>query len=385
LVFFIVEKLYIEKKENFMKYIRNFESYRNFKNSDETLNEEFLGGIFGKIKGMFKNMANRRKQLANKVKGIKEIDVIYQKYLDIIKTEIGKQAKINLTIKSSDDVSNLNKPKPEGQKKNEKYLIREADAAPVIKPGQDKEDDDNTNLTKDDLVKKQALIKKIADAQKLKFQNEIKKVLDKYKIKSEDGKSSLDNEELKKYVEARMIDFDIAILQAEVESLDKNADPQFVAKIQQQIKTKTDESSRKLQEIGSKTSLEVKIGDKSFFAKKKYRYKTEDGVKTIMFIGKSEEDGKIKASFTYGDSAGKEQNFSVENVDFELEKNIEVGAKFGYYSENNKAVIDVEVVDKPVNGMVNVKTGKSEFKVEVGALIDPPKKEGQGQKEAQNK
>jgi len=353
-----------------MKYIRNFESYRNFKNSDDSVNEEFIGALFGKISGMFKNMANRRKQLANKVKGIKVIDVIFQKYLDIIKTEVGKQAKINLSIKASDDVSNLNKPKPQEQKKaNEKYLIREADAAPIIKPGDDKEDEANTNLSKDDLVKKQALIKKIADAQKLKFQNEIKKVLDKYKIKSEDGKSTVDNEELKKYVDARMIDFDIAILQAEVESLDKNADPQFVAKIQQQIKTKTDESSRKLQEIGSKTSQEVKIGDKSFFAKKKYRYKTEDGVKT----------------FTYGDSAGKEQNFSVENVDFELEKNIEVGAKFGYYSENNKAVIDVEVVDKPVNGMVNVKTGKSEFKVEVGALIDTPKKEGQGQKEAQKK
>jgi len=358
-----------------MKYIRNFEAYKNFKNSDETLNEEFLSGLLGKAFGFFKNMASKRKQLANKVKGIKEVDAIYNQYLGIISDLIQKQSGIDLQLRSEEE---LLKIQQQPKKSNENLLIKEADDAPVIKnvpgeKGDDEETEKNVKLSSKDLTAKKAIIQKIMDSQKLIAKNKMNAVLKKYAIKDKDGKTQ-ENEELREYIDSKLKDFDIALLNAELAGLDEVADKSMITKITQQRTSLQKEVSASLDKIISGRAGQIKIGDKTFSPNKKYRYKTEDGIKTILFIGESEEEGKIKASYVYGDSAGKEQNFSVENVEM-MPKDIEVGTKFGYYSENNKAVIDVEIVGKPENGMISVKTGKSEFNIEVGALIDKEEEE----------
>lgn len=76
-----------------MKYIKTFESYRNSK-SNEPVNEEFLGAL-GKMIG---NLFKKAKERINKTKGGKEIEAIYQKYVDMIGKELSKTAKVELNL-----------------------------------------------------------------------------------------------------------------------------------------------------------------------------------------------------------------------------------------------------------------------------------------------
>ena len=61
-----------------MKYIKKYEAFKN--ENSEPVNEEFLGKLIGGIKNLIKKGQER----INKTKGGKEIDVIYQKYLNMI-------------------------------------------------------------------------------------------------------------------------------------------------------------------------------------------------------------------------------------------------------------------------------------------------------------
>ena len=69
-----------------MKYIKTFESHRNSKSveTDKPVNEEFFGAL-GKMIG---NLFKKAKERINKTKGGKEIEVIYQKYVDMIGKEL---------------------------------------------------------------------------------------------------------------------------------------------------------------------------------------------------------------------------------------------------------------------------------------------------------
>ena len=85
--------------------------------------------------------------------------------------------------------------------------------------------------------------------------------------------------------------------------------------------------------MGTGAAAEIKVGDKTLKLGGIYRYKTEDGVKTIQLKSESEEEGKVQAVFTYGDSKDKVQNFTAANIetDFKPEK----GKTYGYFSDNN--------------------------------------------------
>jgi hypothetical protein len=327
-------------------------------------------------------MASKRKQLANKVKGIKEVDAIYNEYLGIINDLLKSKAKIDLNLRSEEEMLKLGqKPK----KANENYLITEADDAPIVKnqpaDPDEKTDDKNVKLSTADLNAKKVLIQQIMQNQKKIAKKKMDIILKKYAIKDKDGNSQV-NTELKEYIETKLSEFDLALLNAELASLDEVADQAMIKQISTKRIEFQKEIASKMNDILTGQAGKLKIGDKTLLPNKKYRYKTEDGIKTILFIGESEEEGKIKASYVYGDSAGMEQNFSVDNVEM-MPKTIEIGSKFRYYSENNKDIIDVEIVGKPEKGMISVKTGDNEFKVEVGALLDPEKREGK--KEAQEK
>ena len=75
-----------------MKYIKKYESFK--KQNAEPVNEEFLGKLIGGIKGLFKKAQER----TNKAKGGKEVEVIYQKYLTMITSELAKTAQIDLNV-----------------------------------------------------------------------------------------------------------------------------------------------------------------------------------------------------------------------------------------------------------------------------------------------
>jgi len=79
-----------------MKYIQNYES---FKTGGETghVNEEFLGAIARGIKNLFQKGA----ALVNKIRGGKEIEAIYQKYLDQIQDQFKKTANVDLNISAA--------------------------------------------------------------------------------------------------------------------------------------------------------------------------------------------------------------------------------------------------------------------------------------------
>lgn len=79
-----------------MKYIKTFESHRNSKSveTDKPVNEEFLGAL-GKMIG---NLFKKAKERINKTKGGKEIETIYQKYIDMIGKELSKTAKVELNL-----------------------------------------------------------------------------------------------------------------------------------------------------------------------------------------------------------------------------------------------------------------------------------------------
>jgi hypothetical protein len=79
-----------------MKYIKTFESHRNSKSveTEKPVNEEFLGAL-GKMIG---NLFKKAKERINKTKGGKEIEAIYQKYVDMIGKELSKTAKVELNL-----------------------------------------------------------------------------------------------------------------------------------------------------------------------------------------------------------------------------------------------------------------------------------------------
>lgn len=98
-----------------MKYIKTFESYRsNGNDKNDTINEEFLGAL-GKMIG---NMFTKAKQRINKTKGGKEIETIYQKYINMIDKELVRTAKIELKLGDASDENEKNDT-PAPNKKSE--------------------------------------------------------------------------------------------------------------------------------------------------------------------------------------------------------------------------------------------------------------------------
>jgi hypothetical protein len=336
-----------------MKYIKSYESFKHDK--DESVNENIFGGLFNLVKGVF----GRAKAAINKTKGGKEVQAIYDKYLKIINLQLANKAKINLNLKSADQTI-----KSEKEDKNESLLIKEADEAPVLDPKEEEDQDKNVKLDSATLKQKMSIITQIINLQKEAAKKEMQKVLKKYggTEKSPDLAEIIDN---------KIREFDLALLNAEMDFLDKAGDKTALDKVTKNRDKVTKELDASYKKIGTAATSQIKVDDKTFNLGKKYRYKSEDGVKTIVIKGKSEEEGKIKAAYTYGDTKDKEQDFTVDNIDTVFKPEME--GEYGYYSENNDRIITVQVIGQPNDkGFVQVKTGKADFNVEVGALVDKP-------------
>jgi hypothetical protein len=214
------------------------------------------------------------------------------------------------------------------------------------------------------------VIQKIIDIQKKNAKKEMTKVLQKYG-------GAEKNPDLKELIDARIDEFDLALLNAQMDYLNQAGDKEAIKKVTANRDKKQKEIQASYAKIGTDATKEIKVGDKTMMLGKKYRYKTANGVKTIVIKGEAEgEEGKIKAAYTFGDTKDQEQLFTAANIDTEF-KPVK-GNKYGYFSQNNDKVIEVTVTADPdANGMVAVKTGKNEFNVEVGSLLDK-EEEGQG-------
>lgn len=339
-----------------MGYIHKFESFRLTKNT-EKVNEEILGTLFNWAKGFFA----KAKAAANKVKGGKDLQVIYDKYLKIINDQLASKAKISLNLKGEEEMMKAASAPKQQTSTVESILIKEAeDQAPVI--SDDEEQESNAKLDADTLRQKLRLIQQIIEIQKKAARKEMEKVLQKY-----GGNEK--NPDLKELIDAKIQEFDLALLNAEIEYLEQAGDKSSVQKLRVNREKKQKEIESSYKKIGTEATKEIKVDDKTLILGKKYRYKTADGIKTIIIKGESEEDGKVQAAYTYGNSKDEVQNFTVSNIDTQF---VPVkGNKYGYFSQNNDKVIEVTAIgDADDKGMILVKTGKNEFNVEVGSLLD---------------
>lgn len=327
-----------------MRYLKTFESHRTSK-----INEEFVFGLF-------KNLFNTIKTAINKTKGGKEVDAIYDKYIKLINDQLKTKAKIELSLKSEEEIMKSQEQKPkEEPKKNESKLFEAEDAAPLVGEG-----DKENKFDSDTLKQKMNLITQIINIQKDAAKKEMENVLKKYG-------GAEKNPDLKILIDNKIREFDLSLLNSQIEYLEAAGDKEAV----QKLATTRDKVSKEIQQKYStlgKGVATLKVGDQTFNIGKKYRYKTEDGIKTIIIKGESKEDGKITAAYVEGDKANVEQNFTITNIemDFKPEKKT-----YMYFSSNNQKQIEVEVVgEMDAAGMVEVKSGENKFKVEAGALID---------------
>ena len=347
-----------------MSYIRKFESFKQFKNS-EKMNEEILGTLFGWAKGFYSKM----KAASRKVKGAKDLKAIYNKYIEKINGELAKKAKISLNLKGEQEMLKSAAAPKQEVRTAESFLIKEEaeDEAPV--ESQEKaqsEDDKDAKFDADTLKQKLKLIQQIIEIYKKAARKEMEKVLSKY-----GGIEK--NPDLKELIDAKIEEFDLALINAEIEYLEKAGDKSSVQKLRVNREKKQKEIEASYKKIGTEATKEIVVDDKKLIIGKRYRYKSIDGIKTIVVKAASEETGKVQAAYTYGNNKDKVQNFTADNIDTQF-KPIK-GKKYGYFSQNNDAVIKVTVLDEPTDkGMVLVKRGKNEFNVEVGALLDETQK-----------
>lgn len=174
-----------------MKYIKKYESFKN----TESVNEEFLGKLIGGIKNMFKKAQER----SNKAKGGKEVEVIYQKYLTSITTELAKTAQIDLNVAAA---AKGDLPAAAGATTN----------------------DANAKLAVDTLKKKKTIMDQIVQKIKATALKEMDAVLTKF------GGAAA-NPQLKIIIDTKKDQFEMDYLNAQIAYLDKAGDKTMVAAI----------------------------------------------------------------------------------------------------------------------------------------------------------
>ena len=212
-----------------MKHIRTFESYRTLRNKEieqlEPVNEE----IFGAIGKFFSNLFKNIKQKIFKVKGGKEVEEIYNKYLQKIQEEIKKAAGVELNLSAAAD----SKAREEQKAKAEKEKAAAAPAAKTesyserFKRSQrifEADEEVDTKMDAEKLKAKANVIKEILNKLKTMALKEMDAVLKKFGGASE-------NPKLEIIITAKKDEFELAFLNAQVEFLEKAGDKTQVAEM----------------------------------------------------------------------------------------------------------------------------------------------------------
>lgn len=394
---------------------------RNRLLENEKLNEgffDFLGKIFNKIKNQI-----------NKVKGGKEIEAIYQKYIGFINAEFAKKIDAGLQLAEAGENPIKTETKPaEGTPKTgtkpvegatkESYSYSEytklyeiglkdvvnkvtgavkgavagakagfkgdqpagnqpAGNQPAGNQADNQPSEQSTEQPQgeekpknvDVLKQKQQVIQQIIKLYKAKAEKEMNAVLLKY--------GGDKNPKLKTILDNKLLQFDLDLLNAEVKYAEKVGDKVMSKKL-------AVERDKKSKELDVKWNLDAKpnpnakvqiidIAGKKLKVGVPYRYKTDKkGVKIVKVTKASDDKKSFIGTFMDGNKdvkIGIEQKFDPNKLDlgFKPVKN----AEYNYFSQTNKKTNGPNPIKVQVIGNVNDKTGKVKVKTENGEIFVP--------------
>ena len=379
-----VHFIYTAKHKNSeMRYIKTFEAHRA---ADQPINEEFVGAIFN----FFKNMAGKVANWINKVKGARQCQEIYKKYLGIMNQEIARKANIDLNIMATlqtdpKEIAKQEQEQKKQQQEQQKQPVKQNDSAtwtagspineaeePKLTPEEiaeqnakaqqagQREGEQNKKIGIEALREKKKIIQQIIDLYKAKALKEMDNIL-----KNMGGAAK--NPKLSTIIDNFKDQFQIDMMNAQMAYLEKSGDKNEANKLATEIQ-------RMNKELAAKWNLDrvefakLKVGDLTLNVGGMYRYNSAKGVKTIKVIRASEAPGEVIASYTYGDTKDKEQSFKAANIDTKFSP--QVNGEYAYWSTTNNAGIRVKVLSAPdEKGMVDVQAGDNKFKVYAGALV----------------
>jgi len=252
-----------------MKYIKRYESFKN----SEPVNEEFLGKLIGGIKNLFKKGQER----INKAKGGKEIEVIYQKFLTMITTELAKTAQIDLNVAAA--------------------AKGDLPAAPGATTN-----DANAKLAVDTLKKKKTIMDQIVKKIKENALKEMDAVLTKF------GGAAA-NPQLKIIIDSKKDQFEMDYLNAQIAYLDKAGDKTMIAAVTKDRDALSKKIEDDFKEFDTAKAVTYAVGDEVIYLlqdKKPEEYdktKKPEDQKAIVGVHKiAELDGD---NFTLEDDEGK--------------------------------------------------------------------------------
>ena len=254
-----------------MKYIKKYETFKN--ENSEPVNEEFLGKLIGGIKNLFKKAQER----SNKAKGGKEVEVIYQKYLTMITSELAKTAQIDLNVAAA---SKGDLPAAAGATTN----------------------DANAKLAVDTLKKKKAVMDQIVQKIKAMALKEMDAILTKF------GGAAA-NPQLKIIIDTKKDQFEMDYLNAQIAYLDKAGDKTMVATISKDRDALSKKIEGEFADFDTAKAVTYAVGDEVIYLlkdKKPEEYdktKKPEDQKAVVGVHKiAELDGD---NFTLEDEKGE--------------------------------------------------------------------------------
>ena len=240
-----------------MRYIKNYESFKNKKS--ERVNEEFLGSLIGGIKNLFKKSQER----TNKAKGGKEVEAIYQKYLNMITTELAKTAQIDLNVAAA---SKGDLPAAAGATTN----------------------DANAKLAVDTLKKKKAVMDQIVQRIKATALKEMDAVLTKF------GGASA-NPQLKIIIDTKKDQFEMDYLNAQIGYLDKAGDKTMVAAISKDRDALSKKIEGEFKDFDTAKAVIYEVGNTVVYKRDKFKDNEDEWEKITDEDKKNPNEGAMKA------------------------------------------------------------------------------------------
>jgi hypothetical protein len=238
------------------KYIKGYESFID----ENPTNEELLG--LDKLTTGIKNLWKKGVEKIKKIKGGKEIEDIYQKYLTLLQKEISNKAKIelNLTAASKGDTLPNTLATAAG-------VGTPAGTTPGVTPKKEsfsnkifEADNVDAKAKYNALTRQTTLIKQTIDAYVVKMDLEFNKILDKYKKEPQTVAS------LKSLIDIKKQDIKLAMFNSEKSYLQAIVDqvPEaktMITKLDQDIKKISDDVSKKTDDLGSLKSSGMTYND----------------------------------------------------------------------------------------------------------------------------
>lgn len=325
-------------KNEFIKY--------QYDNINESL-FSFIGDMFNKLKTKI-----------NKIKGGKDVSIIYDKYLNKIKTELKNKFEIDLLVDytSQSNESNIFEAEvlnPTNSTINTKPTTTNVTTGTTGTKTEVKNDAKKSQIEK--LKKNQTAIQNLIDSYKKLAINEMNAIL----IKMGGAEK---NPQLASIIEIKKEQFNVDVLTAEIKILGSENS--------KNLNTQLNIANNKIKQLSAKLEtkgigFDVEIAGKKFKTFVPYRYKKNDGtIQTINIIKVN--NNKLIAKYTYGDNKNKEQVFNPNNI--ELNFKPKINQEYTYNNTKGE-LVKVTVLKELKDDKVQVKGNGQPFVINKGALI----------------